>query len=150
MIRKQILRLMILVLCAMASVSLYAQDHSRNWENGNIVSVTEVHLKDGMFNAYINDLNKVWRKFMEQQKKDGNVVAYAIYSNVAAREGEPDLILTVTYPNWATFDLGADYFDSVREKVLGSAEEARTANINRGELRTIGSQYTLQQINFED
>ena len=29
----------------------------------HVVQVTEVHTKDGMFNAYINDLNNVWRKF---------------------------------------------------------------------------------------
>jgi len=62
--------------------SVFAQDHTRNWDDGNIVAVTEVHIKDGMFNAYINDLNNVWRKFLEEQKKDGSVVSYGMFSNV--------------------------------------------------------------------
>jgi hypothetical protein len=137
-----------LIIMASFSVNTLAQDHTRNWDNGNIVQVTEVHIKDGMFNAYINDLNNVWRKFMEEQMKDGSVVGYSMFANVAAREGEPDLYLTVTYANWAAFDLGEEYFNGIRDKVLGSADAARSANIKRGELRTLGSNYNLQEVKF--
>jgi hypothetical protein len=130
--------------------SAMAQDHSRNWDNGNIVAVTEVHVKDGMFNAYINDLNNVWRKFIEEQKKDGSVVSYGMFSNTSPREGEPDLYLTVTYANWAAFDRGEEYFNAIRDKVMGSAEVMRKAGIERGALRELGSEYTLQEIKFRD
>ena len=137
-----------LIFVASFSVSTLAQDHTRNWDNGNVVAVTEVHIKDGMFNAYINDLNNVWRKFLEEQMKDGSVVGYNMFGNVAARDGEPDLYLTVTYANWAAFDLGEEYFNGIRDKVLGSADAARSANIKRGELRTLGSNYNLQEVKF--
>ncbi|MCJ7815670.1 MAG: hypothetical protein MUP31_06430 [Xanthomonadales bacterium] len=139
-----------LFLVSLASTSAIAQDHSRNWDNGNVVSVTEVHIKDGMFNAYINDLNNVWRKYNDAQMKDGTVVSYHVYSNTAPREGEPDLYLTVTYTNWAAFDLGEEYFNSIRDKVLGSESEARSAGMKRGDLRVIGSEYNLQEIKFRD
>lgn len=128
----------------------FAQDHTRNWDTGNVVSVTEVHVKDGMFNAYINDLNNVWRKFLDEQMKDGSVVDYGMYSNVAAREDEPDLFLTVTYANWAAFDRGVEYFEEIGKKVMGSTEQMRQAGIERGDLRTIGSSYNLQEIKFRD
>lgn len=137
-----------LVLMACFSTSTIAQDHQRNWDNGHVVAVTEVHIKDGMFNAYINDLNNVWRKFIEEQMKDGSVVGYGMFGNVAARDGEPDLYLTVTYANWAAFDLGEEYFNKIREKVLGSDDVMRNANIKRGELRTLGANYNLQEIKF--
>jgi hypothetical protein len=137
-----------LILMACFSVNTLAQDHKRNWDNGNVVAVTEVHIKDGMFNAYINDLNSIWRKFIEEQMKDGSVVGYNMFANVAGREGEPDLYLTVTYANWAAFDLGEEYFNGIRDKVLGSADVARSANIKRGDLRTIGSSYNLQEVKF--
>jgi major membrane immunogen (membrane-anchored lipoprotein) len=98
-----------LFLTVLASSTAVAQDHTRNWDNGHVVAVSEVHIKDGMFNAYINDLNNVWRKFLEEQMKDGSVVGYNMYGNPAARDGEPDLYLTVTYANWAAFDLGEEY-----------------------------------------
>ena len=137
-----------LIFMACFSVNTLAQDHDRNWDNGSVVSVTEVHIKDGMFNAYINDLNNVWRKFLEEQMKDGSIVGYGMFANVAARDGEPDLYLTVNYANWAAFDRGEEYFNGIRDKVMGSSEVMRSANIKRGELRTIGSNYNLQEVKF--
>jgi hypothetical protein len=136
---------------ALGSTSALAQDHSRGWEQpGHIVQVTEVHTKDGMFNAYINDLSNVWRKFLDAQKEDGDVIRYGMYSNVNPREGEPDLYLTVTFKNWAAFDRGVEYFEKLGSQILGSTDEMREANIDRGELRTIGSTYVLQELTFKD
>jgi len=142
--------LSIVLFAALSSATASAQDHERGWDTGNIVQVTNVHIKDGMFNAYINDLNNVWRKFLEEQMKDGSVVDYGMYSNPNSRHGEPDLILTVTYANWAAFDRGVEYFEEIGSKVLGSPEEMRVANIDRGELREIGSTMVLQEIKFKD
>jgi len=142
---------LVFVFClAFMAAPAMAQDHTRNWDEGNIVAVTQVHIKPGMFNAYINDLNGLWRKFLEEQKKDGSVVSYGVFSNTSPREGEPDLFLTVTYANWAAFDRGEEYFNSIRDKVIGSADDMRNAGLKREELRKIGSQYMLQQIKFRD
>ena len=132
------------------STTALAQDHSRGWEQGAIVNVTEVHVKDGMLNAYINDLNNVWRKFLEAQMEDGSVLRYGMYLNNDSRKGEPDLFLTVTFANWAAYDRGVEYFEELSETIFGSMEEGIQANIDRGELRTIGSSYTLQEIKFKD
>jgi len=150
MINKNFAIASLALIAAFAGTSALAQDHSRGWEQGYIVQVTEVHTKDGMFNAYINDLNNVWRKFMDEQKKDGSVVSYGMFGNASPRAGEPDLYLTVTYANWAAFDRGEEYFEAIRDKVIGSADDMRNAGIKRGELREIGSQYNLQEIKFRD
>lgn len=142
--------IVLICLVLLLNAPAYAQDHTRNWENGAVVVVTEVHTKDGMFNAYINDLNNVWRKFLEVQMEDGNVLDYGMYVNASAREDEPDLFLTVTYANWAAFDLGNEYFDKVREKVIGTEDQMRQANLDRSELRTIGGTMTLQEIKFAE
>ncbi len=140
----------IAMFAALGSSPAMAQDHTRGWEQGHVVQVTEVHIKEGMFNAYINDLNNVWRKFLDARVEDGDVVDYGMYANANSREGEPDLYLTVTYKNWAALDRGVEYFESLGEKVLGSAEEMREANIDRGELRTLGSTYMLREITFKE
>lgn len=140
----------IAMFAALGGSPAMAQDHTRGWEQGHVVQVTEVHIKEGMFNAYINDLNNVWRKFLDARVEDGDVVNYRIYANANSREGEPDLYLTVTYKNWAALDRGVEYFEGLGEKVLGSAEEMREANIDRGELRTIGSTYMLREITFKE
>jgi hypothetical protein len=141
---------MLICLVAMMSVPAFAQNHDRNWENGSVVVVTQVDTHDGMFNAYINDLNNVWRRFMEQQMEDGYVLDYGMYSNASAREGEPDLYLTVTYANWAAFDTGNEYFEKISTEIMGSLEDMRNAGIDRGKLRTIMGTQTLQEITFSD
>ena len=139
-----------IILLAIFSSTAFAQDHSRNWENGHVVSISEIHIKDGMFNAYINDLNAGWRKFQEAQMEDGDGVSYGMFAATSARKGEADLILTVTYKNWAAFDRGVEYFEKLGAKIFGSTDDMRTENIDRGKLRTLGSTYTLQEVKFKD
>jgi hypothetical protein len=150
MIKKGFALLSIILLGAFAATSASAQDHARGWDEGHVVQVTEVHTKDGMFNAYINDLSNIWRKFLETRKADGDVIRYSMYSNVNPREGEPDLYLVVTYANWAAVDRGVEYFDEISSKVIGSPDEMREAAVDRGELRTIGSTYLLREITFKE
>jgi hypothetical protein len=147
---KLFILLSLALFASLGSTSALAQDNTRGWEQGYVVQVTEVHTKDGMFNAYINDLSNVWRKFLDAQMEDGDVISYGMYSNVNSREGEPDLFLTVTFKNWAAFDRGVEYFEKLGSQILGSTDEMREANVDRGELRTIGSTYTLRELKFKD
>ena len=141
--------LAVLIAVSFLSAPAAAQDHERSWENGTVLQVTNVHIKPGMFNAYINDLNGLWRVFLEEQMKDGSVVGYRMWSNVASREDEADLILTVEYANWAAFDRGVEYFEELSEKLRGSTEQMRQLNVARSELREIGSTFNLQEVKFK-
>jgi hypothetical protein len=142
--------LAVLVAASFFSAPTLAQDHERNWENGTVLQVTNVHVKPGMFNAYINDLNGLWRVFLEEQMKDGSVVGYRMWANPSSRKGEADLILTVEYANWAAFDLGVEYFEQLTEKLQHSLDDMRQLGIKREELREIGSTITLQEVKFKD
>jgi len=142
-------------LAVLACASIYslpaaAQDHEQNWENGNVIATTQVHTEPGMFNAYINDLRGLWRVYLDQQIKDGNVVSYRMLVNQWPRDGEPDLILIVEHPNWAAFDLSNEYYDDLTKKLQRSLDENRQANIARGELRRLGGQSVYQEIKFKD
>ena len=138
-----------LVCSAFLSTAALAQDHTRNWDDGNIVAVTEVHIKDGMFNAYVNDLNNVWRKFVERQIKDGYAVSYKMFTLPFARDGEPDLILAVEYKNWAAFDAGQDYQDKITAELMGSEDAAQAAAMDREALRTLGSDIVMRELKFK-
>lgn len=128
----------------------WAQDHTRSHEPGQVLALTHVHTAPGMFNAYINDLKANWRRSLEAQIEEGNVSSYGMYTVIAPREGEPNLILRVTYPNWATFDLSPDYYDELMKATFGSQDEAREAGVKRGELRTLGTEMLLQELKFKD
>lgn len=142
------LKFLLAAVLAGTFLTAVAQDHSRSTEPGHVIALTEVHVKPGMFNAYMNDLKAGWRRSLEAQKAEGHVVNYGMYSVVSPREGEANLILTVVYPNWAEFDRGPDYFEELMKNTFGGMEQAREAGIARGELRTIGTEMLLQQIKF--
>lgn len=142
--------LAILACLSLFSGTATAQDHERNWENGNVIATTQVHTEPGMFNAYINDLRGLWRVFLDQQIKDGNVVSYRMLANSFPRDGEPDLILVTEHPNWAAFDLSAEYFEDLTKRLQGSLEASREANLDRGELRRLGGNAVYQEIKFKD
>ena len=135
-----------LVCASMFSVSASAQDNTRNWEYGNVIATSAVHLEPGALNAYLNDLNGLWRVFLDQQIKDGNTVSYRIIQNAYPRDGEPDLILITEHPNWAAFDLSNEYFEKLTEKLQGSLDKARDASIDRGKLRRLGGNSVYQEI----
>ena len=138
-------------LCAaMFSVPASAQDNTRNWENGNVIAVSEVHTEPGMFNAYINDLKGLWRVFLDQQIKDGNVVRYRLLVNSFDRDGEPNLLLITEHPNWAAFDVSTEYFEELTKKLQGSMDDARDATLDRGKLRRLGGSSVYQEITFKD
>jgi hypothetical protein len=141
--------LAVLLCASMFSVSANAQDHSRNWDYGNVIATSAVHLEPGSLNAYINDLNGLWRIFLDQQVKDGNVVSYRILQNSFARDGEPDLILITEHPNWEAFDLSNEYFEDLTKKLQGSLDKARDANLDRGKLRRLGGNSVYQEIKFK-
>lgn len=142
--------LAVLVCASMFSASASAQDNSRNWEYGNVIATSAVHLEPGSLNAYINDLKGLWRVFIEQQIKDGNAISYRIIQNSYPRDGEPDLILITEHPNWAAFDLSNEYFENLTKKLQGSLDNARNANIERGKLRRLGGNSVYQEIKFKD
>ncbi len=138
-------------LCAvMFSVPASAQDNERNWENGNVIAVSQVHTEPGMFNAYINDLKGLWRVFLDQQIEDGNVVRYRLLVNTFGRDNEPNLLLITEHPNWAAFDLSNEYFDVLTKKLQGSMDNARSATLDRGKLRRLGGNAVYQEITFKD
>jgi hypothetical protein len=141
--------LAVFVCTSMFSVAASAQDNTRNWDVGNVIATSGVHLEPGALNAYINDLNGLWRVFLDQQVEDGNVVSYRVILNSFPRDGEPDLILITEHPNWAAFDLSNEYFEALTEKLQGSLDNARNASIDRGKLRRLGGQSVYQEIKFK-
>ena len=135
---------------SMFSIPANAQDNTRNWDYGNVVATTAVHLEPGALNAYLNDLNGLWRIFLDQQIKDGNVVKYRILQNSFPRDSEADLILITEHPNWAAFDLSNEYFEDLTKKLQGSLDKARDANLDRGKLRRLGGNSVSQDIKLRN
>lgn len=128
-----------LLLCVL-SFPLSAQD--RGYTEGPVMEVTAVKIKDGQFDNYMKHLQTQYKRVMDAQKDAGIILAYTIYSADPRRPEDPDLYLTVVYPNMAAFDGLRDRSESVSSKVTGqNTTQANTAFADRGKMRQIlGSQ----------
>jgi len=146
---KTILRIgIVVVLLCLIVMPIQAQS-DRVYEGGSVWGITYVKTEPGYFDDYLKDLSMVWKKYNDQYIKDGNVLSYKILNVDSPRDGEPNLILMVEFPNWATFDLKADYWDGVAKKVQGSLEKAKHAGIDRQKLRTIKGGLTVRELIFK-
>ncbi len=120
------------------------------YKDGSYWTVTSVDTKPGHYDDYLADLNNAWRKSLEQQKKDGKVKSYRIFSNTHARHGEPNLWLMVEWTSaGAVLDTPREYWDEESKKLFGSVEGGNEANIKRGELRTIMSEVLVREVTFK-
>ena len=127
-----------------------AQDGGRVYDNGSVWSVSYIETKPGHFDGYIENLSNIWKRYLDEQKKDGHVLSYKMIANGWPRDGEPNLMLMVEYKNWAAFDLGNEYFDKLAERLQGGNEAARQSNIDREELRSLRGGWVGQELVFKD
>ncbi len=121
----------------------------RVYEQGSVWSVGYVETKPGHFDDYLTDLSRVWKKYLDEQIKDGVVLSYKILNVTSPRDDEPDLMLLVEYKNWAVFDKPDEYWDGVLKKVQGSFDKAMQANIDREELRNLRGGVTAVELLFK-
>jgi hypothetical protein len=125
------------------------QAADRVWEDGSVWSITYAQTKPGQFNAYMEDLNKVWRVFTEREMQDGDILSYRVLQVPTPRDGEPNVMFLVEYRNWAAFDKGVEYFDKLSAEIMGSTEKSDAASIDREALRTLRGGLTAQEVKFK-
>ena len=147
---KSSLRLLSIAIGFFAIAAVQADD--RVYEDGGSVwSVSFIETKPGHFDDYIANLNQIWRRYLDEQVKDGHVLSYKMIPIAFPRDGEPNLRLMVEFKNWAAFDRGNnEYFDELAEKLQGSVDQATQSNIDREALRDLRGGFVGQEISFKE
>lgn len=146
---RQSLRLLSIFLGLFAITAVHADD--RVYEDGGSVwSVSFIETKPGHFDDYIANLNQIWRRYLDEQKKDGQVLSYKMIPIFSPRDGEPNLMLMVEFKNWAAFDSQNNaYFDKMAEKLQGGVDKATQSNIDREALRSLRGGFFGREISFK-
>ena len=141
---------LVVVLICFVLIPIQAQDNEKKYEFGSVWVITDIEIKPGHFDNLVNDhLATEYKKYIEEYIKDGKAVSYKILTVDSPRDGEPNLILMVEYPNWAVFDTPQEYWENVAKKVQGSLDEAQSKYIDRGKIRTIRGSKTAIELNFK-
>ena len=140
------LRLLVAALLIGCVSSAWSQD-DHAYTEGQVTQISYIKVKPGMFDAYMRYLQGPYKQLMEEQKKAGLIVGYAIYAATARAPHEADLYLTITYKNYAALDGLTVRSDALVKKVFGSLEKSDAASIDRGKLREeLGSELVQELV----
>jgi len=133
---------------ALVSVSGVAQAagaDEKPYTEGPVVDVASIRVKDGRMMDYMNYLKGTWRAEHEAEKKAGLVSEYHVYAVTPRSPSDPNLYLTVTYPNYATLDKTAE-FDAIAVKTEGSLKAADKGYGDRGAIREVLGDQLIQEL----
>jgi len=121
----------------------------RPYTEGEVVNVAAIRTEPGMFEEYMKYLAGPYKQLMEEQKKAGVIVDYAIYAADPRGPHDPDLYLVTIYKNMASLDDLNAKTDGMVEKIFGKMDQQTAATVERGKLRTlVGSEY-IRELNLK-
>lgn len=128
-------KLMLGVLFSAVSAGAIAQD-SPSYKDGPVVAVSYIKTKPGKFDDYMAWLDGQYKALMTANKQAGLILDFHVYSAQPRTPNDPDVILTVTYSNFAALDKSNEA-DAVSAKVVGSAAVQSKQYADRGTMRDI-------------
>ena len=138
-----------LLTLVLITISTAQADERAYDDGGSVWTVSFIETKAGHFNDYIENLDNIWRRYLDEQKKDGDVLSYKMIPVSFPRDGEPNLMLMVEFKNWTAFDRGNEYFDKLAEELQGGVDQATESNIDREQLRSLRGGFVGQEITFK-
>ncbi|HEX8091818.1 MAG TPA: hypothetical protein VF762_23395 [Blastocatellia bacterium] len=108
----------VVVLVALLCVSVYAQIvvnkdkdgflEGRNFRDGSVWTLTFIRTHSGQDLAYFNALADVWKKQMEELKRQGVILSYKALQTNAARVEDYNVMLMMEYKDIRTWETNAD------------------------------------------
>lgn len=130
---------------AFAAATAAAAD--RPYAEGPVLQLSYIKILPGQFDNYMKYLSTTWKQLMEEYKKQGIILDYAVYGAQPRSPAEPDLILVQTFRNFAALDGMQDKTEGIDARVFGSLEKANQASIDRGKMReSLGGEVIRQLV----
>jgi hypothetical protein len=125
-------------------VTALADDHA--FTEGPVVNVARIRTVDGKFDEYMKWIDTTWKQEQELAKKAGDVLSYQVLSVEPRTPEDPDLLLVVTFKNWAALDGAIAKGDAIAKQIEGSVQAASQSQTGRAKIRTVLGSSTMQQL----
>ncbi len=132
--------------CAISAPAA-AQNHP--FTPGNYVEVAMIDVADGGGLQYATFLADQWRKSQEFAKSQGWIVSYAVFSNYNSRPGEPDLYLSVTFPNMPDGAEDERRNQAYRDYMKRTDAQLSAESGDRAKYRTVMGSFLLREMKFK-
>jgi hypothetical protein len=132
---------------ACTSLTALADDHS--YSEGPVVNVAMIRTVDGKFDEYLKWVDTTWKQEQEAGKKAGYVLSYQVLQVEPRHPDDPDLILRITYKNWAALDGALAKGDAIAKQIEGSVAAASQAQADRAKIRRVLGSQTMQVLDLK-
>jgi hypothetical protein len=113
---------------------------------GPVVNISYIKTRPGQFDAYIKYVGTTYKQLMEDEKTKGYVLSWSVYAAQAHSPQDADVILTVTYKNWAAFDGIGDRVEAAQKKIWTTHAGITKAQVDRETLREVLGSDNVQQL----
>lgn len=124
-------------------------DQERAWTAGSVWSIDFIRVKPGQDLEYGRGLADMWKKTMDEQKKQGVILSYKILNGPPSSRDDFTHLLMIEFPNFAALDQ-RDKMDEAVKKVFGSLGSMQEMLRKREEVReTIGTRL-LREMHFKE
>ena len=143
------LRTSIIGACLLLGWAAIAQADEHPYSLGTVWEVSYIETKPGKFEDYMKFLSTTYTKEMEAAKAKGLVTSYKVLTMVEARDHEPDIILMVEHPKFATYDTPLDEQDAMAKQVFGSLPKSEQASADRESIRTLRGTMLTQEVKLK-
>jgi hypothetical protein len=125
----------------------FADDHA--YTEGPVVNVARIRTVDGKFDDYMNWLDTKWKQEQEIGKKAGYILSYQVLQVEPRGPDDADLLLVITYKNWAALDGMLAKSDAVAKQLEGSVGASNQAFAERSKIRRVLGSVTMQELELK-
>lgn len=119
------------------------------YNEGHVLDVTSIKINYGHFDDYWAYLQTTWRQEMEEAKKAGIILGYAVYGVTARKPSDPDLYLVLEYANMAALDGLDQKMAAIDKKIMGSIKASNQAAVDREAMRTVLGSELIRELQFK-
>jgi hypothetical protein len=134
----------LLVFVFLFMLPVFGQEH---YTEGPVWRVSLIRVKPTHMDEYLTSLQQSSKPFFDEEKRQGLIVDYKVFLKETEHTPDDwDLCVAIEYKNYAAMDGLAAKTEAIRDKVLGSKQQAQQISEKRQEIRETVSSEILEEI----
>jgi hypothetical protein len=134
----------VLLMLFLWAIPASAQEH---YTEGPVWRVTLIRVKPGQMDAYLTTLRQSTKGIYEEEKRNGTILDYKVFlKETHSSPQDWDICIAVQFKNHAALDGLAAKGEALRDKIIGSKQQALQVGEKRLEMREQVSSELLQEI----
>lgn len=131
---------------ALTLVAAAAWAQAPSYSSGSVWSLSHIKIEPGQGERYMDFLADQWKRLHDEGKRMGTVVSYHVLQVNDAREGEPDLILAVEYPDYLTHAQQAEMQKRIDAFLANDVRTREAESGARAAMRKLAGSMQLQEL----